>query len=360
MPPQNPKANLKPNLKNNSKINLKTHFKANSKVDSKANSKADVPVNFAASIEWPTWLLWGVIWLAWWGLVQGYAALTPWLATPLLVVLLTWYTSFQHELTHGHPTRNATVNRLLGLPPLAIWYPFDTYKTDHLKHHEDAHLTVPGVDTESNYVSAEQAAKMGALALWLCTSQRTALGRIGIGPAIVLVSLLSKVYRQVVTGDFAALRESALHLVLVALLLWWIDTNTAISAWHYCFGIAYPALGLAMLRSLYEHRPGTLPAHRTVINEAGFFWRLLYLNNNYHVVHHAYPTLAWYRIPAAYAADRQGYRLRNQGFVLPGYGWLLRKFAWTPVDSPVLAEPEAALVRTQSPQKRKAAQDFSA
>lgn len=300
-------------------------------------------------VEWPTWVLWLSILLVWGALLHWYAELPSWVSTPLMVVVLAWYMSFQHELTHGHPTRNATINRLIGLPPLAIWYPFDTYKIDHLKHHEDAHLTVPGVDTESNYITAEQAASMGAVALWLYRTQRTFLGRLLIGPAIVIVSLASKAARQLATGQWQELKVWAVHLPLVALLLWCLESFTSVSAWTYCFGMAYPALGLVMLRSLYEHRPGALPAHRTVINEAGWFWRLLFLNNNYHVVHHAHPELAWYRIPAAYAADRAGYHARNAGFVVPGYGWLIRKFAWRMVDSPILSSAQEAPQRTPNP-----------
>ncbi len=296
----------------------------------------------ASTIEWPTWLVWALIWGIWAALLGSYGSLPVWLSTPLLILLLAWYMSFQHELTHGHPTRSATLNRLIGLPPLAIWYPFDTYKADHLKHHDDAHLTEPGVDTESNYITPAQAATMGAVALWLYQSQRTVLGRLLIGPAIVNVSLWTRTARAVAAGDWGVLKVWAVHLPLVALLLWALDRYTALSAWHYCFGIAYPALGLAMLRSLYEHRPGLLPAHRTVINEAAAPWRLLYLNNNYHVVHHAYPQEPWYRIPALYAAERAAWQAGNGGFVLPGYLHLIRHFAWRPVDNPVLAADATA------------------
>jgi fatty acid desaturase len=295
-----------------------------------------------SDIEWPTWLVGGLIWGAWLVLVGSYARIPTWISTPLLIGLLAWYMSFQHELTHGHPTRKPGLNRLLGLAPLAIWYPFDTYRADHLKHHDDAHLTEPGVDTESNYITPQQAARMGALALWLYQSQRTVLGRLLIGPAIVNVSLWTRCARAVLGGQWGALTVWAVHLPLVALLLLGLQRYTQLSPWHYCFGVAYPALGLAMLRSLYEHRPAALPAHRTVINEAAAPWRLLYLNNNYHVVHHAYPALAWYKIPAVYAAERAAWRAGNGGFVLPGYLYLLRNFAWRRVDSPVLAAPATA------------------
>ena len=308
------------------------------------------PSTYAATrqTEWPTWVLWLVILMSWFLLLYWHSVLPAWVGTPLMVIVLAWYLSFQHELTHGHPTRNATINRLIGLPPLAIWYPFDTYKIDHLKHHEDAHLTVPGVDTESNYITPEQAQTMGAVALWLYRTQRTALGRMAIGPAIVIVSLVSKACRQLGAGQWQELKVWAVHLPLVFALLWCLETFTSVSAWTYCFGMAYPALGLVMLRSLYEHRPGALPAHRTVINEAGAFWRLLFLNNNYHVVHPAYPALPWYLIPEAYAADSGGYHIRNGGFVVSGYSWLIRNFAWTPVDSPILATSQEAPKRAQT------------
>lgn len=306
-------------------------------------------------IEWPTWLVGLAIWSAWFLLVGSYGNLPAWISTGLLIVLVAWYLSFQHELTHGHPTRNETVNRLIGLPPLAIWYPFDTYKADHLKHHDDAHLTEPGVDTESNYVTPAQAASMGAVALWLYKSQRTVLGRLAIGPAIVIVSLGTRIARGLRAGDWAQLKIWAVHLPLVALLLWGLEHYTQLSAWHYALGIAYPALGLAMLRSLYEHRPGALPAHRTVINEAAAPWRLLYLNNNYHVVHHAYPQLPWYQIPERYATERAAWQAGNGGFVLPGYLYLIRHFAWRTVDSPVLSAsvtaPQRAAKRARAAAK---------
>ena len=292
--------------------------------------------------EWPTWLLWVGIVVLWVAMVGTYGSIPAWLSTGLLIVLVAWYMSLQHELTHGHPTRNETVNRLIGLPPLAIWYPFDTYKKDHLKHHDDAHLTEPGIDTESNYITHDQAATMGPAALWLYKSQRTVVGRFFIGPAIVNISLWTRLVRSLRKGDTDELKVWSLHLPLVALLLWLLDRYTDLSVWHYCFGIAYPALGMAMLRSFYEHRPGALPAHRTVINEAALPWRLLYLNNNFHVVHHAYPGVQWYKIPTLYRADKAAYQERNGGFVLPGYLYLIRHFAYKPVDNPILAAPATA------------------
>jgi hypothetical protein len=40
-------------------------------------------------------------------------------------------------------------------------------------------------------------------------------------------------------------------------------------------------------------------------------FHLLFLNNNYHVVHHAFPALPWFRIPAVRSPQRDGYIERS-------------------------------------------------
>ncbi|WP_242600803.1 fatty acid desaturase, partial [Erwinia billingiae] len=54
------------------------------------------------------------------------------------------------------------------------------------------------------------------------------------------------------------------------------------------------SLSLTKIRSFYEHRAEENPQARSVLNEAGPFWRLLFLNLNYHLVHHDLPGLPWY------------------------------------------------------------------
>ncbi len=285
--------------------------------------------------EWQTWLLIVAVYGSWLGLVLAYPVWPGWLVTPLLVVVTAWFMSLQHELLHGHPTRSKAINRLLGLAPLSAWYPYDIYRDSHIAHHRDELLTTPGVDPECNYVEHAHYTRMTGVRRALSWSKRTVAGRLLLGPALTI----PEVWADIVTGPrqrgWACVGTWAVHLVLLVGMLWWVRQQSGITPWHYLFGIAYPALGLAMLRSFYEHRPATLPAHRIVINEASLPWRLLYLNNNYHAVHHDHPSLAWYRIPAAFQADRDGYLQRNGGFLLPGYGHVLWKHAFNPVDSPV-------------------------
>jgi fatty acid desaturase len=285
--------------------------------------------------EWPTWLVILAIYGGWFSLILYYRWLPPWVANPVLVVIAAWFMSLQHELLHGHPTRNKTLNRLLGLFPIDAWYPYDLYRDSHLSHHRDPWLTTPGVDPECNYVLPQDYARMKALQRALRWSLRTMAGRFLLAPGVIILEVWADIVRAVRTPDPTGLRRWALHIALLLALLWWAYAAAGITPLHYLFGIAYPALGLASLRSFAEHRPAALPAHRIVINDAAWPWRLLYLNNNYHAVHHEQPGLAWYRIPAAYRADRAGYLQRNGGFFTPGYGHHLWKHAFKPVDTPI-------------------------
>lgn len=286
-------------------------------------------------IEWVTCALAVAVYASW---MLGVAAMTTGFggpATVALIVACCWYMSLQHELIHGHPTRSKPINRLIGLAPLAVWYPYDIYRSGHLAHHRDETLTQPGIDPESNYIEADAYEALPAWMRPLWVVQRTALGRMLVGPALVIVPTWLDIVRKPLRGDFSEMRVWTLHLAMLAALLFALDRFAGISPLLYMFGIAYPAVGLAMLRSFHEHRPARAPAHRVVINEAGFGWRLLFLNNNYHSVHHENPSMPWYRMRSAYLADRAGYLHRNGGFLVAGYGTLLRRFAVSPIDSPI-------------------------
>ncbi len=286
-------------------------------------------------IEWPTWVLITVIYGAWLALVLSYRSLPAWVSHPALVLVVAWHMSLQHELLHGHPTRSKALNRLLGIFPMSAWYPYDIYRDSHLVHHRDEHLTTPGIDPECNYLQAHEFERLWKLQRAFRWFLRTALGRLLLGPAHTIPLVWANIVSGPLKRDFTYARTWVVHLALLIAMLWWVNQVSGMSPLHYLFGVAYPALSLAMLRSFFEHRPAALPAHRIVVNDAALPWRLLYLNNNYHAVHHDHPGVAWYRIPALYLADRDGFLLRNNGFYIPGYCHLLWKYALKPVDSPM-------------------------
>ena len=297
-------------------------------------------------VEWPTWLLIAAIYGSWLAVLGWYAHSASLWAVAALAVIAAWYMSLQHELVHNHPTRRRWFNRALGLLPIAVWYPFDIYQRSHLAHHRDELLTYPGQDPESNYLDPADFDQRSGPMRAVLLAQRTSLGRFFMTPAFAIFYLLWPL-RQASYWRSPKLRWTwAQHVVLLVLMLGGIQFATGMSPWTYLLGVAYPGLGLALLRSLYEHRPAALSAHRIVVNEAAWPWRLLYLNNNYHAVHHVQPNLPWYRIPQAYWAQRDAFVAGTGGFLVPGYVGLFLRHAVVPIDHPAQATRPIAATET--------------
>lgn len=284
--------------------------------------------------EWPTWLVIASLYGGWLALVHFFTHLPGWVTYPGLIVLTAWFMSLQHEILHGHPTRWPTLNRLFVLFPICPWFPYDIYRDTHLAHHRNEWLTTPGIDPEANYLSAEAYDALGPFQKAVYRSLRSIAGRSAFGSVLAVYHTWKDGLGECFRGNFRYLGTWTIHFSLLAALLWWLHREAGITPLHWVLTIAWPALILAMLRSYYEHRPLNHPSHRIVINEAAWPWRLLYLNNNFHSVHHDHPLLPWYQLPAAYQADRDGYLDRNAQFLIPGYGYLLRRHLFKPVDSP--------------------------
>ena len=285
--------------------------------------------------QWRTWLLVPTVYAAWLLAVVAYDALGRVAGSILIILATCWFTSLQHELIHGRPSRSRRVNRLMGLAPLAVWYPYELYLRSHLAHHRDELLTEPGIDPESNYIDEAAWRRLGCVIRPMWIAQRTVLGRFLLGPAMVIVPTWLDIVRRPLRRDFSQSRSWAVHLILVCAMLFALDRYAGIGPLRYLLTIGYPALGLAMFRSFYEHRPAPDAPHRVVINEAGLFWRILYLNNNYHAVHHERPDLPWHLVRRFYLENRTEVLRRNGGFVISGYLSLMRRHALTIVDSPI-------------------------
>jgi fatty acid desaturase len=124
----------------------------------------------------------------------------------------------------------------------------------------------------------------------------------------------------------------------------WVTAVCEIPLWQYVALYVYPGLALTLLRSFAEHRPAAEQDHRTAIVEGDPLTRLLFLNLNFHAVHHADPGLPWYALPGVYAWDKAAILAGNGGYRIEGYGRLLRENLITPRDHPVHPDERAAAV----------------
>lgn len=288
-----------------------------------------------ARTEWPTWVMMFLVYGSWGASLYWSADLGRFATTVLLIVSCAWFMSFQHEVVHGHPTRNRWFNKTLAYAPLAVWFPYTLYTETHLRHHNDAHLTLPGVDPETHYVSQRTWERSGWFMRALYWQRKQFWGRFMVGPAMSIVGVAREALGQIRRGNYRYVPMWATHISLVIVMLAAVQRWAGIGPLYYLFLVSYPAMSLAMVRSYYEHRAADDCKHRIVINEASWPMRLLFLNNNFHLVHHDMPALPWYLLPRVYWANREAYLKRCGGFRIDGYGELIRRFSFKPVDAPL-------------------------
>ncbi|WP_226499558.1 fatty acid desaturase [Pseudomonas sp. MWU16-30322] len=289
---------------------------------------------FTARTEWPTWLLLIGVYGGWFTIILNSAWLGRGLSTLLLIPLLVLWLSVQHELLHGHPTRSVRFNKVLGYAPFAVWYPYTLYRDSHLLHHRDEDLTVPGIDPESRYLTAARWQGSSLFERSLHWLNKTVIGRFIIGAPLGLIALAAEELQRLKNRERQAWLMWLTHGAMTLLMLRFIARYSVLPVWHYLLLISVPALSIAMIRSYYEHRPHAQPEQRTVLNEAGWPWRWLFLNLNFHLVHHDLPGLAWYDLPQAYRMRREQWVARSGGFLVQGYGELWRQHGFRPIDSP--------------------------
>ncbi|CNF40200.1 fatty acid desaturase [Yersinia mollaretii] len=282
-------------------------------------------------LELPTWILIGVIYTGWFVTVIYWQQVGVVMGSVLLILLSTWYMSLQHELIHGHPTRWRWVNQLFGTLPLAVWYPYGLYRDSHIQHHCDENLTHPEKDPESYYYTGEQWKYLSPLLKRIVRASNTFLGRVVLGPVLDIIDTIRSAARAFLSGDRQAIAMWLVHLGLLIGLFHWI-ASYGISTLFYLLVVSYPALSLTKVRSFFEHRAVENSAARSTLNEAAWPWRLLFLNLNYHLVHHDLPSLPWYGLRQIYLENRVEYQHRSEQFVVHGYNQWLEAHAFTALE----------------------------
>lgn len=122
------------------------------------------------------------------------------------------------------------------------------------------------------------------------------------------------------------------------MLVWrWLNYLGNMPIWAYLLA-AYLGWSLLKIRTYLEHRAHEAARARTVIIESRGPLSLLFLNNNFHVVHHMHPAVAWYKLPALYAARKEHYQRRNEAYVYKSYVEIFARYlfrAKDPVPHPI-------------------------
>ena len=285
-----------------------------------------------ARIEWPTVGLivsvYGVLIL----LVRFHAVLPWWLILPIGSYAACLHSSLQHEVLHGHPTRNRTVNELLVFVTPHLWLPYGRYRDLHIKHHNALHLTCPVQDPESYYLLPDDWSAMTGFKRALFSFNNTLFGRMLIGPAVGVIQFWSGEIMQMLRGRRDIVRCWSAFVLSSTIVLGFVAWM-GMPIWQYILLIAYPAISLALVRSFCEHQAAEDVGERTIIVEASRFWSLLFLNNNLHIAHHEKPALPWYRLSGYYAQERENLLAKNKHYLMRGYVEIFRRYFFNAKES---------------------------
>lgn len=282
-------------------------------------------------IEWPTLLVLVFCYTVWaisTTILYDFSAI---LGLIILTLSITLHSSLQHETIHGHPLPSRWWSELLVFPALGLLVPYERFRDTHLKHHHDPNLTDPYEDPETNYLDPKVWSKLSPTTQRILLLNNTLLGRILLGPSISLIILISDDFKNARAGDWNITRAWILHLVGIVPVLTWVWYLGSVPLWLYIVA-AYLGFGLLKIRTYLEHRAHLQPRGRTVIvNDRGPM-AFLFLNNNFHLVHHMQPEVPWYKLPKLFDANRARYLERNEGYLYKNYFEILRKYLFTRKD----------------------------
>lgn len=283
-------------------------------------------------IDWPTLGICGLCYL-------GVGVSTAWaqdlgmiVSGAILTLALTLYSSFNHEVLHGHPFRNEAANTFLVFPAWGVLLPYPRFRDTHLAHHHDPSLTDPYDDPETNFVDPKVWEQWSSTRRGLYRWNNTLFGRMMIGPLIGLLSFYANDVKAVLSGDRRVAHAYLFHGAGLVPVFLWLGTVSEMPLWLYGVAI-YASNSILRIRTFLEHRAHEKARCRSVIIEDRGLLSLLFLKNNLHAVHHACPSLPWYRLESHFAVQRSRFLRRNGGYVYRSYAQIARLYLFRAKDS---------------------------
>jgi fatty acid desaturase len=243
----------------------------------------------------------------------------PWVWIPLAVVsgvTIFNFTVLLHEVVHHaiFERRRPALERLIGyLYAIPSGISATQFTRWHLDHH--AQLGSSEADPKRHHLSPKVNARW--YKLLYCT------------PALFPIYFRaarreSVTYPHEVQRRIARERRvsMACHLAALVGLAWWGGWDVALRAYVVPVFFVFPvAFTLNRLGQHYSIDPGDPAAWSTLVR-GHWFWDVVYLNSNYHLEHHYFPGVPFYRLPALQRALQPFYEQR--GLHWHTYGGLIR------------------------------------
>lgn len=251
-------------------------------------------------------------------------------AVAVVALALVLHASLTHEVLHGHPFPSRLASEALVVVNPGLFIPYVRFRDTHLAHHQDANLTDPYDDPESNYLDPEVWARLPQAVRGVLQVNNTLAGRMLVGPLVAQVVFMREDWRAIRTGDRQVLKAWVIHVPGVMLVLGLVAA-APLPLWLYLLA-CYTALSVLKIRTFLEHQAHEKARGRTVIVEDRGPLAFLFLNNNFHVVHHMHPRVPWYRLPALYRANAARYLACNDGYRYRSYAQVFAAHFWRAKD----------------------------
>ncbi len=259
------------------------------------------------------------------------ASFSPVLAAVGCAVLIAFHSSLQHEVIHGHPLPSRGLSETLVFPAVGLFIPYLRFRDTHLQHHYDPNLTDPYEDPETNYLDPVVWKRLPAAVKPVLRFNNSLLGRMLLGPLISQIYFMAGDWRLYRGGDGKVARHWLLHILGAIPVLAWVWAVSPLSVSAYV-AAAYGGLALLKIRTFLEHQAHERPTGRTAVIADRGPLALLFLNNNYHLVHHMNPSVAWHRLPAMFEDEREKFLNFNDGYLYNSYAQVFAKYFFAPKD----------------------------
>jgi fatty acid desaturase len=254
------------------------------------------------AVAWPTLALAATA-LALWFAALALAWTERWpLPVAGLLAALSTYLAFMslHEAVHGNVSRFSWLNGLIGrLSALPLHAPFHGFRTIHVAHHRFVNETERDPD------------------MWGVSARRWVLPLRWVTQDFYYYSQLPRLIRR-----RAEKIEVAITVLLTALLFAWLvrHGHGHQLLWGWLLPTRLAIFALSAMLGYFPHVPHHLPADvgrfrsTRVVESAPL--AVLLCGQNYHLIHHLYPAVPFYRYAPLYQAQRA--YLQANGAQIPG------------------------------------------
>jgi fatty acid desaturase len=231
------------------------------------------------------------------------------------------FTVLLHEVLHHavFPTRRPVAERLLGfLYAVPSGISASQFTRWHLDHH--AELGSDEADPKRHHLSPKRVARW--YKLLYCTP---ALFPIYFRAARRETATYPAALRQTIARE--RLLSIGVHLAALISLGVFAGWGAAMRAYIVPVLFVFPlAFTINRLGQHYNIDPSD-PAGWSSLMRGSWIWDLAYLNSNYHLEHHYFPGVPFYRLPALQRAltpyyERKGLRWQTYGALL--WGWFVQ------------------------------------